>query len=134
MDDSGAVRISEAQQRLTEHGNRALCGQRSAAVNHLREGLTVDEFHYHHGVFVGGDERVESSEIGVVKVGLRLRFTPEARHQLGNASEIAVEHLDGNHAIERCVDSFIDDAHAALAELLDNAVIADLCSDHDFLT
>ena len=39
--------------------------------------------------------------------------------------------LQRNRAIEPCILSLVDDAHAALAELFDDPVVADGLADHD---
>ena len=55
-----------------------------------------------------------------------LRLAGEALADLLAAVEVRVQHLDGHHALELRVEAAPDDRHASLADLLVEAVTAEL--------
>ena len=133
MENSCAVCVADAKQRLPEKRNRFDFWNGASAADHLREGLAVHELHYHDGGALMDHEGVESGEVGMVQVGLGSCFRPEALDQFGVLGEIRVQDLHRHHAVEARVDSLVDHTHAALAELLQNPVAGDLCADHGVL-
>jgi len=57
------------------------------------------------------------------KCRCRLGFMDESLLGFGIASEVRREELEGDHAVEFGVLGFVDDAHAAFAELLEDLVV-----------
>ncbi len=83
MENSSAVRIPDAEQRLPEKRNRFDFRDGAAAPDDLREGLAFHKFHHHDCGALMNHEGVESGEVGVIQVGLRSRFRPEPLDQFG---------------------------------------------------
>ena len=82
MENSRAVRIPDAEQRLPEERNRFDFWDGAAAPDHLREGLAFHKFHHHYCRALMNHEGVESGEICMVEVGLRSCFCAESFDQL----------------------------------------------------
>jgi len=53
-------------------------------------------------------------------------FAIETFQEIGVLGESAGHHLDGDHAADATVSRFVDDAHAALAQDVDDIVLPDL--------
>ncbi len=68
-------------------------------------------------------QAVDRCDVGVVEGGEELGLAFEARQPLGVGGEGLGEDLDGDLAVEGRVEGFPDDAHAALADLADQAVV-----------
>jgi len=66
---------------------------------------------------------VDRGDVGVIQRREQLGLTVEAHEALGVLGDRGRENLDGDLAVERGVFGFPDDAHAALADLLDEAVV-----------
>jgi hypothetical protein len=92
-----------------------------------------DELHHHEDFVVGGFDVVDGRDVGMVERGGRLRFLNEALLVIGVANVGGVEEFERDRALESGVNRFVDDAHAAFAELLDNSVVRDRATDHERL-
>ena len=64
-------------------------------------------------------------DVRVMQVGRRLRFLLEARQLLGIEGGGEGEHLEGDAPAQRNLLRFVDNAHAAPADLADDAKIAE---------
>ena len=60
----------------------------------------------------------------------RQGLPPEPGNKLLIASQLAAQHLDGHVAIERLLKTFVDHGHPTLAQLGQNAVMAESLPDH----
>ena len=94
------------------------------------EGFAFDVFHHHPGRAFLHEKGVQRGDVGVIQIGLGLGFGAETLFQIGIAREFGAEGFDGDDTVERGVDGFVDDAHAAFTELVDDFVIAELRPDH----
>ena len=63
-------------------------------------------------------------DVGVVQPGRRLRLALEPPHLLGVQQRAGREHLQGHAPAQRLLLGLVDDAHAAPADLAEDAVVA----------
>src|ERR1700674_253999 len=86
-----------------------------------------------------GDERmpvllanvVNRADVGMVQGGRGLGFALKAGKRLRITGNLLGQELEGDEAMQPRVFRFVDDAHAATSELLDDAVVGDGLADHD---
>ena len=85
-----------------------------------------------------GDERlavllanfVDRADIGMIQRRSGLRLALKARQRLRVSGNLVGQKLQGDKAAERDVLGFVDDAHPAAAEFLDDAVVRDGLANH----
>jgi len=70
-------------------------------------------------------ELVNGKDVRVVELGDRLRLSLETCETVGVLSHRFMEHLDRHIPIEPLIVGAVDHAHSALADLLDDAVVAE---------
>ncbi len=90
----------------------------------LVEAQPLDELHdvvTHSVVFADAEDR---NDVGVVQLRRRLRFALEATPRPGVLLELFGQDLEGDVPAERDLLRLVDDAHAATADLADDAVVA----------
>ena len=73
---------------------------------------------------------VDGADVGMVQSGSGARFAPEALEGLRIAGDIVGQKFQSDEAAQARVFGFVDDAHAAAAELFDDAVVRDGVADH----
>jgi hypothetical protein len=66
----------------------------------------------------------------MIQCGGRLSFALKAAEGLGVFGYVVRQELEGYKATEFDILSFVDHAHSAAAQLLDNAVVRDGSPDH----
>src|SRR5260370_35178228 len=66
-------------------------------------------------VFLAGG--VNRHDVGVMQLGGRLGLAVKTLHRLGGQTQPATQHLERDPAVKRHLPRFIDDAHAAAADL-----------------
>jgi hypothetical protein len=66
----------------------------------------------------------------VIEGGGGFGFEDKPPLSFGVAKFVGAEELDGDKAVEVLVTRFVNRAHAALAELLDDGVVSDLSAQH----
>lgn len=87
------------------------------------QGLAFEELHHQIGRAVGKLAKVRDlDEARMVHQIDRSRLIEKTVHELGRACEKGMEHFDGNDTRDALVLCSINDSHAALAELLEDAV------------
>jgi hypothetical protein len=92
------------------------------------ERLSLDALHgdevHRFAVSQGGAvDVVDRDDVGMVERGGRLGLALEAPPALGVSDGLAGEDLQGDRPLEVGVESAIDDAHSALAELAEDAIV-----------
>src|SRR5579872_3616726 len=70
------------------------------------------------------------ADIGVIQGGCRLRLPLEPGQRLGIAGNIVRQELQSYKTVQLQVFRFVDDAHSAATELLNNVVVRDGLADH----
>ena len=73
---------------------------------------------------------VDGADVGMVQCGSGLGFALEARERLRVAGNVFRQELQGDEAVEPSVLGLVDHTHAAAAELLDDAVVAQVLVDN----
>ena len=76
---------------------------------------------------------VDRADVGMVQSGSGLRFALKALEGLRVVGYIVGQELQGDEAAELGVLGLVDDAHAAAAELFDDAVVRDGLADHGWI-
>jgi hypothetical protein len=74
---------------------------------------------------------VNCANINVLERGGCFGFVHESLLGFRVACEVGREELKGDGAIEPEVLGFVDDAHTATAEVLEDFVVGDRCADQD---
>ena len=112
---------SDIEQLLNVHG---------LATNVLLEAVPLQLFHDDEGMAVMILDFVDGADAGMVQQGGGAGLALEALHGFAVAGEIIGKKLDGDVAAEPHVFRFVDHAHAAAAQLTQNAVMGDRLADH----
>ncbi len=73
---------------------------------------------------------VDRTYVGMIQRGGGLGFTLEAAKGLRVFGDVVRKELESHEAAEFHVLGFVDDAHPAAAQLLDDAVVRDGLADH----
>ncbi len=73
---------------------------------------------------------VDGADVGMVQGRSRLGLALEAGQRLGVLGDVIRQELEGDKAMQPGVFGLVDDAHAATADLLNNAVVRDGPADH----
>ena len=129
MEDARLVRLFERAQQLRDEVRRALGRQRPAPHRQLLEGFAGHELHHHEEVVVGAVNFAEGDDVRMIQRGERRRLGLKVLEQAAVA-RIDVQHLDRDRATEAFVDGSVDGAQGAVAEFLDESVLADGFSGH----
>jgi len=75
---------------------------------------------------------VDRADIGMVQGRSRLSLSLKAGQGLWISGYFIGKKLQGNKPVQRYVLSLVDHTHPATAEFLDNAVVRDGLTNHDF--
>ena len=127
--DAGAVGVAERVQNLADQRRRLFDRQRPGPRDQLLERLAAHQLHHHQQAIVVAKQLVDGRDVGMVDLGERHRLGAEAAHEIV-FDQLGADRLDRHLAIERFVDTAIDDAHAAAADLVEDAVLAQRLADH----
>ncbi|MGB9403375.1 MAG: hypothetical protein WCA98_07540 [Candidatus Acidiferrales bacterium] len=73
---------------------------------------------------------VDGADIRMVQSRCGLRFALETGDSLRILRHVVGQKLEGNEAMKADVLGFIDDAHAAAAQFVDDAVVRDGLANH----
>ncbi len=130
VDDAGGVRGLKARRRIEETRQHLaprprLCARRAA--DPVLEVLPLDQLHGDPQALRRLADVVDADDVGVVDARDRLRFRLQPAGGLAAAAQLALHQLDRHPALELGIVRHVDDAHAALAEQLDDAEPADRC-------
>ena len=93
--------------------------------------MAVDVGHGDEGAAFDLFDFVNGADVGVVEGGGGLGFAREARADFGIGDQMRGQKFQGHGAVQARVFGFVDDAHAAAAELGEDAVGAELLSGGD---
>jgi len=96
----------------------------------LGEGFPFHPLHGDEVNAVGFLDRVHRHDVGVIESGDGFGLALETGAPLGACGELGREDFQSDFAIELRVLREIDLAHAALSQLLDDAVVRELSADH----
>ncbi len=105
------------------HGNRSgFAGRQRSRAQFGGQGIAGDQLHDDVVGAVVLDDVVNGGDLGVIEPGEHARFAAEALAGFLVGEHAGLEHFDGDIALEFFVARAVDDAHAAGAELGDDAV------------
>ncbi len=130
MHDAALVRGLERLGDLQRDSQRLVTRKRAVG-EPLREVFTLDELHRQEAHAVRLVQAVDRRDVGVVQRGEQLRFALEAGEPLGTLREHGRQDLDRHLAIERGVEGLPHHPHAALADLVHDAVVQELAARFD---
>jgi len=105
---------------------RALIAQPFEVVDHEVEALAVDHLHRVVDVLAVLADVEDRHDVGVVHPRGGLRLALKAHERFGIAGERRGEHLERHAAAERFLLRLVNHAHAAAADLAQDAVVADV--------
>src|SRR5271169_3198692 len=129
MHDSSGMSGVECVGDLDGEREKDLCFQRTSR-NAVSQGHAIQKFHSDERLAVLLAKIVDGANIGVVQRGCGLRFALKAGECLLIPGNVLRQELEGDKAMEAGVLGFVDDAHAAGAEFLEDAVVRDGLADH----
>ena len=89
----------------------------------MLEGLAVKKFHGDERAGVSFADVIDGAYIGVIQCGCGLGFAAEAGESLQVVGDFGRKEFEGNEAVEACVLSLKDNAHAATTEPLKDAIV-----------
>jgi hypothetical protein len=89
----------------------------------------VQAFHHQEGAAVLLADIVDGADAGVVQRRGRSCLAAESGEGFGIGGEVWRQELQGDGALQPGILGFVDDAHPAAAELLDDAVMRDRLTD-----
>ena len=131
VDDAELVRVLERARHLRRDHLRHLGKQERLGGEEVLERPAVDELGDDVALRRVGTRVVEDLEdVLVAQLGHRVRLALQSRARLLLAGEVRMQDLDGDFAVERCVGAFVDHGHAALPDLLEQAIARKLATDH----
>ncbi len=96
----------------------------------VRQGHAVQKLHGDEGMAVLFANVVDGADIGMVQGGSGLGFALKTSESVGIAGNVFGQELESNEAVKAGVFGFVNHAHAATAELLDDAVVRNGLADH----
>ena len=120
---SRPCRASRAERMPRPTGTR-LAGRERAALEAVAQGLALEPLHGDEELTLVFSHLVDLADVGVVHRRRGPGFPPEALDR-GVVVAAGPDHLDGQGAVESLVEGREDDAHAPLAQLLEDPVGAD---------
>ena len=96
-----------------------------AITDDVLKGDAVEVFHDEEGAAGVLADVIDSADVGVVQGGGGLGFAAKSLERLAVLGEFFRQEFQGNEATETGVLGLVDDAHAAAAQLFDDAVVRD---------
>src|ERR1700738_1087118 len=118
------MRLGQTFRNLRRDFNRLSHWQRSAD-KQLAQGLTLYQFHCDKGAALVLVNFVSRTDIRMVQRGGRACLAAKTLKRLWVVGEFFGKKLQRNMAAELKVFGFVNHAHAAAADLAQNAVVAD---------
>ena len=127
--NSAGVRRIESVRDLDPQFEQLFSLQRTA-LDHVFQGRALQIFHGDESFPVLLADVVDGADIGMVQGGSRLGFALEAAEGLRIFGDVIGQKLQRDEAVQSGVFSFVDHAHPATAEFLNDAVVGDGLADH----
>ena len=94
------------------------------------QGHAIQKLHGDEGAPVLFADFVDGADVRMIQRRSRSGFAPETFQCLRVASDFVGQELERDKAARRGVFGLVDHAHAAAAELFDDAVVRDRLADH----
>ena len=133
MDDPVAVEVAQGLERLAGDLQGERHGRRAVAVQHLQQVPAVDVLHDDERLAVGAHgEVVQHGHVGMAQPDRRLGLAQETVRRLPHRLALRADHLDDADLVQQAVTDLVDGPHPALADLLEDLVLAiDLLVEKD---
>jgi hypothetical protein len=132
MDDAARVRGLQRHRNLHAEVDHLVDRQRTF-FDSLLDRPALQELHDDEGTSVLLTELVNGADVGVRERGGKTRFALEARQPGGVGVVFLAQELDRHLAIETEIFRAIDDTHAALAELVEHAIVGNDRLGHKYV-
>ena len=94
------------------------------------QGDAIEKFHGDEGFAVLVADVIDGADVGMVERGRGLGFALKTGERLRIAGDIVGKKFQGDETVKANVLGFIDDSHAATAELFGDAVVRDSLANH----
>jgi hypothetical protein len=124
VNDAAGMGSVERISDFDPQGQRCLEFQ-GAARDHVLEGHAIKELHNEEGAPVVLANVMDRADVGMVESGRSLGFATETLERLMVLGQVIGEELQSDEATETGVFGFVDDTHAAAAELLHDSIMRD---------
>jgi hypothetical protein len=124
VDDADVVGRREAAAQADGDRPGLLRGQR-AALEHGEQGRPVDELHRQEVAAAVAAELEHAGDVGVGDAARQLDLAAEVRADRLVGGQVLAQELDRDLLLEVAVEAAPDDAHAALAEALEQLIAPD---------
>jgi hypothetical protein len=92
--------------------------------------VAVEQLHHDEQAAAVLSKLVNRADVRMIQRGCGAGFAFEALSGLGARGRVGREELDRDLAAETFMPAPVDDAHAAAADLLQNAIVRDGLADH----
>ena len=89
----------------------------------------LEEFHHEERASVLLADIVDGADVGVIQRRCGTRLAAEPSKSLGILGEVRGQGLQRSEALQPRVLSFVDHAHSAAAQLLDDAIVRERVTD-----
>ena len=129
MDDAGCVRAGQGVgdgDRILQNLGRL----QAAARDDMVERAAGDELHHDEVGAILAADVVNGDDVGMIQGGGGLGFLDEAQLAVGVGDLVGRQNLDRDKAVQLRIAGLVDDAHTALAQLLDDLVVRNGPADH----
>ena len=122
MHDAATVGVLERTQDVDRDSCRERPIEALGLADHALPGLAAHELHREDETAILLSEIVEVNDVGMIELRQGARFFDETRFHLGMGRKFGRQNLERHFLLGQLVFAEIDDAHAALAELAQDAV------------
>ena len=122
VDEAGRVGGAQRQQDRLEDRDRLARRQRRLLVDDVAQRLALDELHREEDVTVVLALVVYGDDVGVAEAGGRPGLAAEALDEDVVGRESGSHDLEGDVALEACVQRHVDRGHASVCEVREDAV------------
>src|SRR5262249_24008418 len=130
VNDAHSVGMIDSVKSLTKQWDRPVAGNRSELSNDIVQRLAFDVFHDHEILIALSQKAEQCCDVWMIESSEGDCFGPEALDNVRLAGKLRPQHLDGDFALEHCVDAAKHGAHSALANFFRDSVWTDQPADH----
>ncbi|MEZ4386787.1 MAG: hypothetical protein R3D98_04295 [Candidatus Krumholzibacteriia bacterium] len=127
--DAVLVSVFEASREAARHAHHLVDVHGAGAQAHAQV-LALGQLHHEDGLAVELLVAVDAGDVLVLQAREQARLPLEPAAAIGITGDVAGQDLEGDVAFEARVAGAIDLAHAAAADELFDAVVADGAADH----
>ncbi len=96
----------------------------------MLEGHAIQKFHGDEGAPAFFADIVDGANVGMVQSGSGFSFAAETFQGLAVLGNVGRQKLECDKAVEPGVFGFVDNAHTAATQFLDDAVVRNALTDH----